>query len=433
MAGANSADADAARARLAGALLESGRTPSPAVQAAFRAVPRHLFVPGFTPAAAYQDEALVVKYGADGVPVSSSSQPAMMAIMLEQLGLEPGHRVLEIGTGTGYNAAVMAHVVGTGGRVVTVDIDAELVAGARASLAAAGYDRVLARCADGGYADPGDDPFDRVIVTAGAWDIAPAWLDQLAPGGRLVLPLAVRGIQLSVALERGAEDCWVSRSAFRCGFVRMAGAFADPEAFAPLGDPPGRYVQVGDSAPVDLAALAAALAAPATEAGTGIQAGGRDDLSNLDLWLTLTESGLDRLAFMETSPGEPGGPRLPLGGLARRGDGTGEREAARPEGMRGALGLSGIAGARPDGTDGAPGIDRPDFPGEIVLRSYGPDGPALAAHLARRAQDWDRLGRPGADSLCLTVCPAGADPAPPAGQLLLRRPHVRLTAGWPAR
>ena len=63
-------------------------------------MPRHLFVPELDPAAAYQDEALVIKYGADGLPVSSSSQPAMMAIMLEQLGLEPGHRVLEIGTGT---------------------------------------------------------------------------------------------------------------------------------------------------------------------------------------------------------------------------------------------------------------------------------------------------------------------------------------------
>ena len=76
--------ADAARARLARALHESGHTPSAAVQAAFLAVPRHLFVPELDATAAYQDEALVIKYGADGLPVSSSSQPAMMAIMLEQ-------------------------------------------------------------------------------------------------------------------------------------------------------------------------------------------------------------------------------------------------------------------------------------------------------------------------------------------------------------
>ena len=88
-------------------------------------------------------------------------------------------------------------------------------------------------CADGGYGDPAGAPFDRIIVTAGAWDIAPAWLDQLEPGGLLVLPLSVRGIQLSVALERQAGD-WVGTSAWRCGFVRMLGAFAGPEVMRGL-------------------------------------------------------------------------------------------------------------------------------------------------------------------------------------------------------
>src|ERR1700722_12492733 len=207
-----------ARARLARALHDSGRTPSPAVQAAFGSVPRHLVVPQLDPAAAYADDALVIKYDAGGLPVSSSSQPAMMAIMAEQLGLEPGHRVLEIGTGSGYNAAVLAHIVGPGGRVVTIDIDPGLVARAKASLGAAGYAFVEARCADGGFGDLGGAPFDRIIVTAGAGGTAPAWLDQLDRGGRLVLPLSVRGIQLSVALQR-RQDHWACGSAFRCGLI----------------------------------------------------------------------------------------------------------------------------------------------------------------------------------------------------------------------
>src|ERR1700728_5226711 len=95
-AASGAAPPEVARARLARALHDSGRTPSPAVQAAFGSVPRHLFVPQLDPAAAYADDALVIKYDAGGLPVSSSSQPAMMAIMAEQLGLEPGHRVLEI-------------------------------------------------------------------------------------------------------------------------------------------------------------------------------------------------------------------------------------------------------------------------------------------------------------------------------------------------
>ena len=387
---------EAARARLARSLRDSGRTPSPAVQAAFAAVPRHLFVPELPPAAAYADDALVIKYDPDGLPVSSSSQPAMMAIMLEQLRLEPGHRVLEIGTGSGYNAAVLAHIVGPRGGVVTIDIDPGLIARAEASLSAAGCASVQARCADGGFGDPGGAPFDRVIVTAGAWDIAPAWLDQLGPAGRLVLPLSVRGVQLSVALQRQG-DHWAAASAFRCGFVRMAGAFADPEPLRPLGS--ARYAQAGGGRPVDAGALAAALAAgPAAEVGTAVGAAGLDELSDLDLWLTLTQPQLGRLTVISTAPGG----LLPFGGLTR-GQVTGD------------LGVAALASAH----------------GEIVVRGYGTGGPPLAADLAGLAPAWTRQGRPGAASLRLTARPPGTPPAGPAGQLVLSRPHIQLAVGWP--
>jgi protein-L-isoaspartate(D-aspartate) O-methyltransferase len=406
-------EAARARARLAGSLADRGRTPSEAVQAAFRAVPRHQFVPGLAPAAAYQDEALVIKYDTCGVPVSSSSQPAMMAIMLDQLGLAAGHRVLEIGTGSGYNAAIMAHVVGPRGRVVTVDIDPELVTLARARLTAAGYGAVQASCADGGYGDPCGASFDRVIVTAGTWDIAPAWLDQLAPGGRLVLPLAMRGVELSVALERAASPAgthWVAVSTVRCGFVQLAGAFAGPEVFVPLEPTPGLYVQVADGRAVDTAAVAAALAQSAGDIGTGIVAAARDELSDLDLWLTLTEPDTDRLTFLVTAAGSAqDAPRLPLGALAGR-----DPDA-------GGLGIVGVSH-----------LDRAAFPHEIMLRGYGPGGPALAARLVRQSAAWDRLGRPGAADLRLTVWLASAA-LPAAGQIVLRRPHVQLAVAWPAR
>jgi len=403
-----------ARARMVEALRVSGRIPSPAVQAAFLDVPRHLFVPGLEPAAAYQDEALVIKYGPDGLPVSSSSQPAMMAIMLEQLGLRPGHRVLEIGTGTGYNAAVMAHIVGPAGRVITIDIDDELVSRARVSLAEAGYDAVEARTGDGGFGAPADAPFDRIIVTAGAWDIAPAWLDQLGQAGRLVLPLAVRAIQLSVGLERRpGGDCWTATSAFRCGFVRMAGAFAGPEVFRPLGHGTGLFVQADDGHLVDGRALATALAAPGVDVPAGIRAITREELSDVDLWLTLTEPGLSRLTVMDTGSGRSSsGPLLPYGGLASRGS------------ERGQLGVSGLAGSWLSGAEP---------PAEIVLRGYGRGGRALASHLAARVLAWDTLGRPGTADLCLVACPPGAQLPVAAGQIVLSRPHVRLAAGWPVR
>ncbi len=290
-------DPDAARARMTAALLEGGRALTPDMRRAFASVPRHVFVPEVEPSAAYRDEAFVIKCGPDGLPVSSSSQPAMMAIMLDQLGLEPGHRVLEIGTGTGYNAAVMSAIVGPAGEVVSVDIDPELVARARSGLRRAGYDRVRVQCADGGYGDPDGAPFDRIMVTAGAWDIAPAWLRQLTRAGRLVLPLSVRGIQLSVSLERQA-DRWVSRSACRCGFVRMLGAYSGPEQVAPLGSAPGLCVQVADGSPADLGALQQALTGPVTDVRPALRVRSLADLADADLWLTLQHPRLDRITLL---------------------------------------------------------------------------------------------------------------------------------------
>src|SRR5262245_19757926 len=113
-------DTEALRERLVDGLIADGALRSPAVEAAFRAVPRHLFLPDVPLEAAYADAAVPTWRRSDGVPTSSSSQPAIMAIMLEQLGLEPGMRVLEVGAGTGYNAALLAHLVGPSGSVTTV-------------------------------------------------------------------------------------------------------------------------------------------------------------------------------------------------------------------------------------------------------------------------------------------------------------------------
>jgi protein-L-isoaspartate(D-aspartate) O-methyltransferase len=100
----------------------------------------------------------------------------MMAVMLDQLGLAPGQRVLEIGTGTGYNAALLAHLVADQRSVVTIEVDREVAGRARATLAGAGYGGITVLCADGALSPPQQAPFDRIIVTAGAWDIPPAWL-----------------------------------------------------------------------------------------------------------------------------------------------------------------------------------------------------------------------------------------------------------------
>ena len=226
--------ADRARARLVDGLRDSGRLCSAAVEEAFRTVPRHLFLPGVPLARAYADEAVAVQ-AVDGVTTSSASQPSMMAIMLAQLDLRPGHRVLEIGAGTGYNAALMARIVGPQGHVVAVDIDEELVDGAARHLAAAGVADVELVCGDGALGHAPGAPYDRIILTVGSGDVRPEWIAQLAPGGRLLLPLALRGTQLSVALDLGADGALRSASVHRCCVRPAAGCRRDLRDGRPVG------------------------------------------------------------------------------------------------------------------------------------------------------------------------------------------------------
>ena len=114
--------------QLVGRLIEEGAIRSSRVENAFRTVFRHWFVPDAPIEEVYRDTAVVTHRGPDGIPVSSSSQPTVVARMLEQLDVQPGHRILEIGAGTGYNAALLAQLVGPEGEVVTVDVDPAICA-----------------------------------------------------------------------------------------------------------------------------------------------------------------------------------------------------------------------------------------------------------------------------------------------------------------
>ncbi|HEY3954821.1 MAG TPA: methyltransferase domain-containing protein [Streptosporangiaceae bacterium] len=405
-----------ARAQLAEGLRASGLAGA-MVSEAFREVPRHVFLPQELAERAYEDTAIVVKSDADGLPVSASTQPAMMAIMLEELGLAAGHRVLEIGTGTGYNAALLARIVGDSGTVVTIDVEPDLVGRARAVLATAGFTGVTAICGDGADGVPEHAPYDRIIVTAGVWDLAPQWLTQLAAGGRIVAPISVRGIQLAVAFEF-ALPRWVSRMARRCGFIRMTGLSAGPEVVVPLGPQPGLHALAADGPVPEAGLLYEALRGPAADvpAPRGLRVSGITELADLDLWLALSEPGLSRLNMMGRHEGhaDPAqrrvASRMPLGGFA---------EYGRP----GRLAVAALSVPS--------GLCRNDHQVEVTVQGYGADGVALAGHLAERAAVWDGLGRPGAGGLELAVYPAGTPAEATEGKMIIRRPGGVLTAGWP--
>jgi protein-L-isoaspartate(D-aspartate) O-methyltransferase len=209
------ADADLANQRMVDRLIAEGALWSPSLIDAFRQTPRHRFLDHVfvfqqrhegwreintrQPDAheidlLYSDRALITRLasGEEGekVPISSSSQPSLMAEMLEDLRPLPGQRVLEIGAGTGYNAALLAHVVG-GGLVHSVDVDRAVLAEAAEHFAGFTERGVRLHHGDGRVGWPQAAPFDRVIVTAATPDIEPAWLAQSNDGGMLVAPLVL--------------------------------------------------------------------------------------------------------------------------------------------------------------------------------------------------------------------------------------------------
>jgi protein-L-isoaspartate(D-aspartate) O-methyltransferase len=153
--------------------------PSPPVVAALRAVPRHAFVAAHSRDAAYANRPLPIGHG------QTISQPFIVALMTELAAIAPGARVLEIGTGSGYQAAILDAL---GAHVYTIEIIPELAAQAAAVLAEQGHTGVDVRVGDGNRGWPEAAPFDAIIVTAGG-SLPPALLEQLAPGGRLIIPL----------------------------------------------------------------------------------------------------------------------------------------------------------------------------------------------------------------------------------------------------
>ena len=218
-------------------LVTKGAIVSRQAREAFASVPRHLFVPNVDVAAAYSDQPVFIRWD-EGMPISSSTQPTMMAIMVEQLRLEPGCRVLEIGAGTGYNAAILAHIVGESGHVVTVDIDRDIVDEAAGNLSNAGYRHVEAVCRDGFEGFAAGQPYDRIMVTVGAQDVSPHWVEQLRDGGIMVVPIWFRGYRLSVALQR-RDGVLESLSASPCMFIPIRGSADRTEGYFPVGNPLG--------------------------------------------------------------------------------------------------------------------------------------------------------------------------------------------------
>lgn len=182
---------------------------------AMRTVPRHLFMPEEVRSAAYEDSPLPIGYG------QTISQPYIVAYMTEHLRLTPESKVLEVGTGSGYQAAVLAELTP---KVFTIEILETLAARARETLSATGYDSVQVRRGDGYFGWPEEAPFDAIIVTAAAGHLPPPLWEQLKPGGRIVIPIGgTYEFQRLVVMTKTVDGRRESESLLGVRFVPMTG------------------------------------------------------------------------------------------------------------------------------------------------------------------------------------------------------------------
>ena len=391
------------------------------VAAAFRAVPRHVFAPG-TPLEQVYDAtktAVWPKHDETGRMISTVSAAHIQAVQLEQADIRPGLRVLEIGSG-GYNAALLASMVGADGEVTTVDIDPEIVARARGCLDSAGFGQVRTLVADGDSGVPEHSPYDRILVTARSWDIPPAWIAHLWSDGRIVVPLRLGCATRSVGLDRVLSESALltGGDARLCSFVPMqgAGAHEDQVGLLPAAGGADSVARVqlradAHTAADDLSNLMSAIGEALTGPGqhwpvtawTGVEF---DHVDDLDLWLGL---------------------RLPSAGIL-----TADREitdTGHPTSIT-------RAGAPALVTDGgfAYRTKRP-IPGtdafETGVLAWGRDAADLAAHYAQTIADWGRYRAAGGTGPLLEVLPAGTpiDPAP--GHRVLDKDHTRIVVSWP--
>ncbi len=372
--------ADQLRNRLVDAILAERPVPA-TVERAMRTVPRDAFLPGLDLENAYTDQAVTIKDNpGKPLPLSCASVPSVVAMMLEQLDARTADDVLEIGAGTGYNAALLAELANRGS-VTTVDIDPDVALHARTRLNANGYEHVTVIERDGLLGAPENAPYDRIIATVGVWDIPATWWDQLNDGGRLVLPLRWRGQTRSVALTRHG-NALVSDGMELCGFVPIIGQHG--EKTSPLNTDDTIRVHYDEDQDVDPNGLAATLQTgkPALEVPSAQRVGGQEPFDGV--WLRAT-AGDDRVCRLEVTP------QALTQELLRR-PAIPVRSPALVEGDS----LAYLTITR-EGTDAEPLF-------RLGAAAYGPHAEKLARDLVAHIDAWgsDRLAVPR-----MTITPAG--------------------------
>lgn len=342
--------------------IAAGRDLPADVERAMRTVARDQFLPGLDPSRAYIDEAVSIKENPGGpLPLSLASIPSIVAMMLTQLDAQPGDRILEIGAGTGYNAALLAEIVGVDGAVTTVDIDSDVALHARQTLNGSGYEHVTVIERDGLEGAPENAPYDRMIATVGLWDIPHAWWKQLADGGRLVLPFRWRGQTRSVALTRRGNTL-VSDGMELCGFVPVIGQ--DGELSAEIAGGTVR-LHFDQDQEIDASLLGDVFSTALTEVWSQVRVGRYEPFDGMWLRATVTDDTVCRLEV--TPEALDAGVRRPAIPIRTPALVVGES-------------LAYMILLRED--------EDAEQPWRVGAAGYGPDGSALAHKLVAHIEAW---------------------------------------------
>lgn len=385
-------------------LKEDGTIVSPRVEAAMRQVPRHLAVPEASLDEAYGTyNAVITQEDGHGNHTSSVSAPQIQAMQLEQAGIRPGDNVLEIGT-NGPNAAYLAELVGPTGQVTTVDIDPAPAERARRFLAETGYTNVNVVVADAEDGVAKSAPYDAIVVTFGAWDIPPAWTDQLKDDGRLVVPLRINGLTRTYGFVRQAGHL-VATSAHVCGFVAAQGAGSHAQQVMQLPGVEGVTLRFDEGLPANLALLDGVLDSARAETWTGVSVASQEPIGTLQMYLS---TQVPAFCLMSTSP----------------------------ESATGTIGPTGNSWSMV-------AIDGPHFAYTVVRRdtekktaeygvhAFGPDAAEFAERIAGVLRAWGEKVR-GTDGPRIAVYPAGTPDDLITGDRIIDKKHSRISVSWPA-
>lgn len=394
------------REALAQRLAESGHLRSKAAIDAFRTTDRHAFLPGVDLESAYKEDAVPIKHDEDGEMISCISAPSIVATQLEQLGAQPGHKVLEAGAATGYNAALLGKIVSPGGQVWTLDVDQDLVAGASKHLAVAGVDNATAVMADGAAGLPEHAPYDRIIFTVGAGDVPVKILDQLAPGGRLVLPMRIRGsISRSFAFERDGET-WKTVSCEMATFIPLRkGVCDDVYTLVPMAGEGNVRLETFSEQDVDRDALCTVLDQQQTKLYTGVKFRQGSAWEWLYLYLAcVLPNGLSRL------PGQRPGftPHFGWGSMAALDGGSLAYLTIRE------------------------GEDEQGRYWEVGVIGHGEDGAGLAERVVSEIRAWDASGGNDAPEPGFRMAVADSRDRLTAddARFVVDKPYSRLVVDW---